>query len=187
MRHPVKLVGRRRGRSREEGAVYIAALLALMVLSLMALTLASVSQTEMVLGVNDQAIQKAFYEADSGLAVATARVLVAADYGADVYTLPDASPTLNGVETDVDASPFYPILNSWCHLCQINNAGRYSGSPYQRINHAVSVSATQVVGPERVPRARRTVAAMVDVQPWRNGPEAYLALTDPAQLKKLSF
>ncbi len=174
-------------RAHQEGSAYIVALLALLVLTLVGLSLALVTQTEMQIGANERTIQKVFYAADSGFAASTAKALVNADYAAHIYTLPDADASgLLAAQFELDASPFLPILQAPCNLCEINNAGEYGAQNYQRVNHALTIVAGREAG-AGIRLAERTLAAMVDVQPWQSPAEALLPLNDPTELAKIKF
>jgi Tfp pilus assembly protein PilX len=54
-------------RSSEAGSAYVITLLALVVLTILALSLALVTQTEVQVGANEKTINRTFYAADSGL------------------------------------------------------------------------------------------------------------------------
>ncbi len=175
----------------EGGSAYIVALLSLVVLSAIGLGVALVTQTEMQIGANERTVQRAFYAADAGIATSTARALIQADYMAATYSMEDVSP-LSGLELrhELDASPFYPIADSPCNLCAINNAGAYSEKAYRRINHAVTVVARRQgkMGTGADTRlSEKMITAMLEVQPWKVGAEAYLPADKPEELKKIKF
>ena len=64
-----------RSTPRQNGSAYILTLLTLVILTIVGLSLALVTQTERQLGANEQIIQRVFYAANSGTAMATANVL----------------------------------------------------------------------------------------------------------------
>jgi Tfp pilus assembly protein PilX len=175
-------------RDRQRGSAYLITLLALVVLTIIGLSLSVVTQTEMQIGANERTVQRIFYAADSGISVATARALNAFKYESIAYELRDAdTPLALNLRQDIDISPFLPILSSPCNLCEINRAGQYGAQNYYRVNHAVTVVATRRGGPAETVLAQKTVSAMVDVMPWRPAPESFLPLSDPEQLKKIKF
>jgi Tfp pilus assembly protein PilX len=66
----------RNHRSSEAGSAYVITLLALVVLTILALSLALVTQTEVQVGANEKTVNRTFYAADSGLHVWLADLLV---------------------------------------------------------------------------------------------------------------
>ena len=69
-----------RKRAHQQGSAYVITLLALVVLTILALSLTLVTQSEMQIGTNERIIQRIFYAADSGIAATTARALVTNDF-----------------------------------------------------------------------------------------------------------
>lgn len=162
-------------RAREEGSAYIITLLVLVVLSIAGLSVSVITQTEMQVGANERDAQRAFYAADAGVATATARSLVSAKYDGQCLTLTDPdTPAFLNLRQQVDVSPFRPVLAAACHLCEINNVGHYGNKTYQKITHDVTTVSERLGGGANRVRARRTVTAMVDIEPREATPEAYL-------------
>lgn len=172
----------------EAGSAYIFVLLALVVLTVLALSVAFVTQTEIQIGGNERVVNRVFYAAESGIAAATARALATADYRAHAYVLiePGGIASLGFKET-VDVSPMLPILDAPCNLCEINDSGTYSEKAYRKVNHAVTATATRTAGTGTDVLGKKTLTAMIEVQPWKVSPESFLALADPAQLAKIKF
>lgn len=187
-RSQIRTPALRRASRGESGSAYILVLLALVVLTIMGLSLAFMTQTEVQIGANDRVVSRVFYAAESGIAAATAKAIVSADYDAHSYTFtePGTVPGLDFKNT-VEVSPVLPVLDSPCNLCEINNAGTYSEKSFRKINHAVTAVATRYSGSNTTPLAQKTLTAMVEVQPWKVSPEAYTAINDPAQLAKIKF
>jgi hypothetical protein len=177
--------GRSRRRSGEAGSAYVAALLVLVVLTLVGLSLALITQSERQIGANERVQQRLFYAANSGIAASTARALTNADYTSTTYSFGDSGSAIAGLGFEVDVSPFYPILETACHLCEINQIGTYNEKAFRSINHAITVVALRRRGAS-APLARKILTSMVLVQPWRQTPEAYDALTKPDELAKLN-
>ena len=172
----------------EAGSAYLLVLLALVVLTVLALTLAFVTQTELQIGAGERVTNRVFYSAESGISAATARALATADYTAHVYTFSDpGSASALGYKETVDVSPVLPILDSPCNLCEINDAGTYSEKSFRKINHAVTATATRTAGTSTTVLGQKTLTAMIEVQPWKASPEAYAPLNDPVQLAKIRF
>ena len=176
------------GSSSESGSAYVLVLVALMVLIIMGLSLAFMTQTEVQIGANDRVTSRVFYAAESGIAAATARAIVAADYTAHTYTIRE-SGTVRGLDfkSTVDVSPVLPILDGPCNLCEINDSGSYTERSFRKINHAVTAVATRKSGSNPQPLAQKALTAMVEVQPWKVMPEAYKPINDPVQLARIKF
>ena len=172
---------------RQGGSAFLVSLLALVVLTLLGLSVTLITQTEMMIGANDRAFNRVFYAADGGISFSMARALVAADYEGRIYDEVDPSGTALNIRYEIDSSPFYPILDSPCNLCQINNAGTYEDNAYRKVNHAVATIATRVGGDQATVLARSSQAAMAEVQPWQSSVEALTFVDDPDQLKKIKF
>lgn len=173
------------GNRGERGSAYLIVLLVLVVLTILGLVLALMTQSEMQIGANERQIQRVFYAADTGIGEATARVLVTRDYSPKELFLKDPAslPSLT-LGNRVEVSRFYPILDAPCDLCQINQ-----GSDFAKINHAVIATATRtgVTGTDpEVALASKTLAVMVEIQPWQPSIPA-LDAGDPAELEKIKF
>jgi Tfp pilus assembly protein PilX len=172
----------------ERGSAYVVTLLALVVLTILALSLTLVTQSEMQIGVNERIIQRVFYAADSGIAATTARSLVTNDFSARTLVLeePETNQLLNFRNT-AEITPLVPILDAPCNLCEINNAGTYSDKAYRKISHAVTVNAARLGGADDTQTASKTISAMIDLQPWKDPPQAYLPIDDPDALAKIKY
>jgi hypothetical protein len=173
--------------SAQAGSAYIAALLVLVVLTVIGLSLALITQSEMQIGANERVQQRMFYAANSGIAASTARALTNADYSSTTYALGDVGSSIAGLGFDVEVSPFLPILDSPCHLCEINQIGTYNERSFRAINHAVTAVAIRRQGAAGATLAQKTLSSMIEVQPWRQTPDALEALNDPDELAKLRF
>jgi hypothetical protein len=173
----------------QAGSAYVITLLALVLLTIVGLSLTLVTQTELQIGANEGTINRVFYAADSGISEATARALTNADYQPQVLTIdePYGNPLISP-QYQLEASAFLPILDAPCNLCEINNVGTYSDRAYRKVNHAITVQASRMGGASNVPLAAKTIATMVETQPWRlSPPEALLILDDPTELQKIKF
>jgi len=175
-------------RSSEAGSAYLVAILALVVLTIAGLAVALITQTEMQIGANEKMIERSFYAADSGIALAAARTLVTRRPAwSEIHSIPDPEGYGLRLEHRVEASPFYPIGSAPCNLCDINNAGEYGAKKYTRTNHAITAIAVRRVPGSEISLAEKAVTAMVEFQPWELPPEAVLAIQDEAQLAKIKF
>jgi len=162
---------------RQQGSVYILALLVLLILTIVGLSLSLVTQSEMQIGVNERLSHQAFHTAAAGVDIGTAKALVMPDLRSfELDLVEPTDPPGTGVPANLnirhrlEVSPFLPILSAPCNLCQINE-----GADFMKINHAVSSSATRIAWmgnpatPPDVPTplAQERVSLLVSFQPWR--------------------
>jgi len=177
-----------RNRERQDGSAYIIALMVLVVLTVLGLGLALITQTEMQIGSNERTLQRVFYAADSGLDTSAARALVDRNLGSTTFTFTDPDAiTMFNIRHEVLVSPFYPIMTAPCNLCEINNAGEYQGSGMQKVNFGVTARAERLVATNPDPQARKMLSTLIEVQPYDLNPEDLAPLNDPAALELLVF
>ncbi len=176
-------------RSGERGSALVVTLLALLILSVVGIALAYVTQNEALLGSNERTIERVFYAADSGIAVGTARVLWHNDHAATTFSY-DETRAVSGADLiqlhdQVSVTRVLPIADSPCDLCQINN-----GAAYFRIQHALTSTAlrTGTTGDQdpddAVPLAQSRVSVVLGIQPWQRSPAALASSAEElAQVK----
>lgn len=180
------LPARRRRPPASAGSAYLVTLLALVVLTILALGLSLVTQSEMLIGSNERTIQRVFYAADSGVAIATANALIGNEYFARVITLPEPGSVL-GVEYEIDLSPFVPASDAPCNLCQILDAGQYGNKQYYKNDFAVTSIATRKDAAGTAILAQKSISAVVEVQPHNMPVSALEVLKDPVALAKVKL
>jgi len=164
----------------ESGSAYLVTLLILVVLTIIGLSLTLVTQTEMQIGANERSIQRVFYVSDAGIAVSTARALIAADYSPLAFSIDEAtSPIGVGFRGEVGVSPFHPINYGTCNLCSINQ-----GSNFYQINHALTSTGTRTGDGRQL--AAKIISVMVEVQPWELSQQALLLIGNP-DLEQIKF
>jgi len=173
---------------REAGSAYILVLLALVVLTILGLSLSFMTQTEMQIGANERVTTRVFYAADSAVNAALANVLVQRVYDPTTYTYkePGTVPGLDFKST-VEVSAVIPLLDSPCNLCEINNAGTYMEKPTRKVNHGFSAVATRKSGTSTTPLAQESLSVMIEVEPWSVSNDAYKWINDPTQMAKIKF
>ena len=188
-----------RERRAERGSAYVVVLLVLLILTIVGLSLALITQSEMQIGANERLIQRVLYGANSGINVATARALLTNDYQPHTLTMDHYEATLdegdgivyqdNPIITRVQTTHFMPIQDTPCAYCEINNAGGYDEGDFRKLTFAVTSEGVRQLGEEDdgPVLARRSVTAMVDIQPWRIPVEALDALGDEEALAKIKF
>lgn len=166
----------------ESGSAYLVAILALVVLTIAGLSLAIITQTEMQIGANEKMMERAFYAADSGIALSIARALVSNDKTGTLYKLEDPEGKGFRLEHLVEVSPFHPIGDGPCNLCDIANQGQHGAQSYRRVEHAVASTAVRRVPGTEIPIAERALTTMVEIQPVRFSPDDARAILTPDQL-----
>lgn len=158
--------GRRR-RAQDAGSAYLIVMMVLVLVTLLGLSLAFVTQTEMVIGANEKLSNKVFYSAESGIALTVARTLVKNDkaaYTVNIESEPDLSTGVP-LTANLDVSPVAPVVTPWCTLCQINNSGSYNSDGFFNVTHAFTVRA-QLRAPNDTVITSKTLTDNVSVQPW---------------------
>jgi hypothetical protein len=174
-----------RHRKGESGSAYIIALMVLLVLTILGLALALVTQSGVQVGANERLVNRVFYASDSAIGEATMRALYAGDYRARIVDIPDlGAPSGVNLATRISTSPFVPILDAPCHLCEINQ-----GNDFYTINHAINATSTRIgtTGSDEVPQAEKSLGVMLEIQPLQHNAEAARNLSDEAQLRLIRF
>lgn len=170
----------------QAGSAYIIALLALVVLSILGLGLALITQTEMQIGSNERTMQKVFYATDTGIQMAVARAIVIPELTKFTLTLKDNEKVM--LKHEVEVSPFFPIMQATCNLCEFNDPGEYK-DPYKKVNFGVTATANRkTVLPSTQVLASKTLSSLVEVQPIQITNETMAkVLSDPAALDQIKF
>jgi len=183
----------REHRSSEAGSAYVITLLALVVLTIMALSLALVTQTEVQVGANEKTVNRTFYAADSGLGISVAEILANHDYGGRTVILNKVSVGAGAVLSTsvadrVTISPAIQINQYPCNWCPQNQGGQQ----FFVTTYAISSTAQRVTwsgGDTPPPNAtvlgQKTVRAMIEVQPWK--PQTDAVTSDPAALAQVGW
>jgi hypothetical protein len=168
----------------ESGSAYLVTLMVVFILTIIGLSLTVITQTEVMASSSERSSQGVFYAANSGVDVAIAQVLIDSSCSSNVYRISESkSSDISGaydrdavltMEELVEVTPVVPIADSPCNLCQINQ-----GSTFKKINHALESTATRTGTPtatpnaEGVPLARKSITAMVDIQPMEPLADCY--------------
>lgn len=160
----------RRARRSASGSAFVIVLFALVLLTIFALALVSVTQSEVQIGANERQIGRMFYAADAGSSIAHARRMVTKLIDPKTFVMPDTNRALGAgsIRDQVELSMLLPLLNAPCNLCEVNNASPTYDKKYERINAGQVITAERVgvdAGGKRVPVAQRRVSLMLDLQP----------------------
>jgi hypothetical protein len=178
----------------ESGSAYIITLLALVVLTILALALSLVTQTEVQVGANERTVNRTFYAADSGLGIAAAEALASGRYTGVTVILNKSSVGLgsstSNVADRVTVTAFVPIQVVRCDWCPANADGV---PKFFKVNHIANATAQRVAwtGSGAPPATatllgQKTLSAMFEFQPWPSPPVESIP-TDPQVLAQIKF
>ncbi|MEM7480607.1 MAG: PilX N-terminal domain-containing pilus assembly protein [Acidobacteriota bacterium] len=159
------------GRQGERGSAYIVVLLVLVVLTILGLSLALLTQTERQIGSNEKTLQRIFYAAESGVGVAVSKALTLPDNQAIDLRLTEPVVGQVALRHDVQVSAMLPILDAPCNLCQINEP-----AAFKEINHALGATARRVGWTGNNPDdttllSQKSLNLQIEVQPWQGAPQ----------------
>lgn len=180
------------GLRREAGSAYVITLLALVVLTILALALAFVTGTEVQVATNERNLNRTFYAADAGIQVAAGQALVSGNYGPNLLVMNETMVGNSHVADRVEIAPMAPILLVRCDWCPANE----DGPEFWRANHATTATAQRIAwngnwnGEAPIPAAaqllgQKTISAMLEFQPWPTPPVE--SISDTEALKKIKF
>ncbi len=153
----------------EEGSAYVIALMILFVLTVIGISLTLVTQTEVLVGSQERAIQSVFYAAEGGLNAGVARALQANTLPFNYerrqqVSIPGVANPLTIAES-VDMTGFAPVSYATCFGCEEN----FGTSEYAAILFAATSQATRMgadlTGDEDVPLARKAITTMMQFFP----------------------
>jgi hypothetical protein len=153
------------------GSALLLALVVLLTVTMLGLSLTLVTDMERRLGANQRGLEQALWAAESGLALAAARVLTANDLGAVAVDLGPALGTPGSgrglLRNRAEVASVRPLLSAPCGLCQINGAGSYSeGGGMHRVHLAIEgVGSRVALSGDSTPVLRR-VEVTLDLEPW---------------------
>ena len=183
----------REHRSSEAGSAYVITLLALVVLTILALSLALVTQTEVQVGANETTVNRTFYAADSGVGISVAEILANHDYKGRTVILNKVSvgagsSLSTNVADRVTLSPAVQINQYPCNWCPQNQGGQQ----FYVTTFAISSTAQRISWSgggdppaDATVLGQKTVRAMIEVQPWK--PQTDAVTTDPAALAQVGW
>jgi hypothetical protein len=144
-------------------------LFVLFILTIVGLSLAVVTQSEVQLGSAERVAARLFYLSDSGLRIQLANHLVNGSAAPRTRAHENELELYEGsllgatVREIVEVSPFYPIFSGPCNLCTVNQ-----DADYVAVNHVVTSTATRLMiqGSETLEQGRKTTTQMFAIQPW---------------------
>jgi Tfp pilus assembly protein PilX len=162
--------------SKESGSAYILVLMVLLVLTLLGLVLAFITQSEVEMGANERSINRVFYGAEGGISAEVTNLLIANDHSAQDLTFMDPGSTTLGTQVVIPVAQ--DVNTGPCNLCEINQ-----GSDFQAITHGIQATATRFSldgGGTKTVLGTKNLELMVECQPCR---EALDVAPDQAKYK----
>lgn len=99
-------------RRKSNGSAFVIALMVMVILTFIGLSLAMVTETEMLLGGNERVINRTFYSADSGIAAAVSQLMVTNSFDKLVFGIRDQLDRPNQPQFihQVETTSLYPVM-----------------------------------------------------------------------------
>lgn len=156
-----------RSARREAGSAYVLTLIVLLVLTLLGLVLALITQSEVEVGANERTINRVFYGAETGITASVAAYMFGNSRLETNFTYMDPGSEVFG--TQVDTSPMLQINTGPCNLCEVNQ-----NSQYYNVTHQIQAVANRFGEDEdgnRKVLATKSLEVMVGIQPLQVTPD----------------
>ncbi|MBP9145269.1 MAG: hypothetical protein KBF21_19110 [Thermoanaerobaculia bacterium] len=154
----------RADRRSEAGSAYLATLLVLVVLTILGLSLAVVTQTEVLIGGSEKQATRQLFAAGSGVELAAAHELVSRDSASHRMRLGQRTEDVLGQDTvigdDICSSPYIQIATGVCNLCAMNQDTEYAA-----VQYGVTVNALR--RGDATLGAKKSVGAVIALEPWQ--------------------
>lgn len=153
----------------ERGTAYIIALLVLLVLTIVGLSLALVTQSEVQIGANERQITRVFAAADAAMGELAADLFVNGNQGASSRFVPE-SGSIAGTNLGirVERSNIVRLNSPYCNLCEINQSP--GDEPYRANTYAIATAAFRsgtTSSGTAVPLSEKRLEAMLSAQPLK--------------------
>lgn len=151
-------------RASERGSAYLFALLVLLVLTVIGLSLAVITQTEVQIGGAIKGATRVLYGADSGVSIQFASKQVINDAPKERYELDVATAGGATLTETVDVSPFMVMYHEACSLCMRNED---TENAMRVVNFVTNGQGrrTGTAGTADLPQASKLISYMYFVQP----------------------
>ena len=152
----------RLSRRNERGSAYLLVLLLLLVLTVIGLSLAVITQTEVQIGGAERTATRVLYGGDTGTNV----LFMMSRFGNSKSTrFRLETPTIAGIASEerLDVSDFLQINSLHCNLCSAN----FGDADYRRNNFVMNSQGLRVVDPTgtNVAQASKLISWMVFISP----------------------
>ncbi len=150
-------------RRSEAGSAYLAVLLVLVVLTILGLSLAVITQSEVLIGGSEKQAVQQVIAANSGIALASVYELVGHDAAGHKMRITQRTARLLGQDTEIGdvacSTPFIAIHSGICNLCTMNQ-----DSDFAAVQYGVTVAALRYGGTDL--GARKELGAVTAFEPW---------------------
>ncbi|MEO8197722.1 MAG: hypothetical protein ABI689_13485 [Thermoanaerobaculia bacterium] len=151
------------GSRSESGSAYLATLLVLVVLTILGLSLAVITQTEVLIGGSEKQATRQLFASSSGAQAAAVYELVSRDSASHRLRIGQRSESILGQTTvigdDLCTTPYAQISRTLCNLCDMSE-GDYWAVGY-------GVTAVALRRGDTALGARKTIGTVVTFEPWQ--------------------
>lgn len=167
--------------SSEAGSAYLATLLVLVVMTILGLSLAVITQTEVLIGGSEKQATRQLFDAASAVELAAAYELVKRDSAMHDLRIATRDEDILGLATKIDdvvcTTAFMQIHTSTCNLCAMNQDTEYAAVQY-------GVTTTALRRGDAALGARKSVGAVIALEPFQESFGGFQFSTD-VKLKTL--
>jgi len=148
----------------ERGSAYLFVLLALLVLTILGLSLVVITQAEVQIGGAEKSAGRVLFGADAGLRIQFAMQRNA--LAKDLVNLDTTNLGAIALTERIEMSVFYPTYSGPCSLCSVN----WGEERYWAINYVVNSQARRMRPSEcaEPPQAQKLLSAMYFIQPEKD-------------------
>lgn len=148
----------------EEGSAYLTVLLLLVVLTIVGLSVAVITQTEVFIGGSEKQATRQLFSAGSGIHIASVYELVSHDPAGRSLTIGQRVENIFGQNTTIGdrvcTTPMLPLHSAVCNLCMMNEDNEFAAVQY-------GVTATALRFGDDTLGARRTLGSVMAFEPYR--------------------
>lgn len=152
-------------RGRESGSAYLATLLLLVLLTIVGLSLAVITQTEVLIGSSEKQAVRQLFASSSGVQQSVVYQIVSRSGASHRMRMGQRSEDLLGQSTviadDICTTTFFPISQNRCDLCM--------GNEDEYVAQSFAVTAVALRRGDAALGARKTIGAVTTLEPWAGG------------------
>lgn len=147
----------------ENGSAYLFALLVLLVLTVIGLSLAIITQSEVQIGAAERTGVRVFYDSDAAIRVQVSSAFTSAGEPREFQLHPATSVGSAAIASKIHASALLPLDSGNCSLCNITTGTR----KFWTIDHIVTgrTERTSTVGGDETLYAEKTITSMFAISP----------------------